>query len=93
MQIYLPHHRTDVQRTQEDVRRLVVQKHATVQIIAAGKNVHYLDLLKIVCVEPTERGNGILGGGRLRIKVSSKSHAITLLLRIMNVRKYTVCFH
>ena len=67
MQIYLPHHRTDVQRTQEDVRRLVVQKHATVQIIAAGKNVHYLDLLKIVCVEPTQHGNGILDGGQLNI--------------------------
>ena len=82
MQIYLPRHRRDVQRTQEDVRRLVVQKHATVQIIAAGKNVHYLDLLKIVCVEPTEHGNGILGGGRLRIKVNSKSNAITLLLKL-----------
>ena len=72
MQIYLSHHLTDVHRTQEDVRSSVVLKHATAQIIVAGKNVHYLHLLKIVFVELKQPGNGILDGGRLSIQVNSK---------------------
>ena len=63
MQIYLPHHRRDVQRTQEDVRRLVVQKHATVQIIVAGKNVHYLSHMKIAYMVMIQHGSGIPDGG------------------------------
>ena len=82
----------DVRRTQEDVKSSVVQTHATVQIIAAGKNVHYLDLLKIVCVEPTQHGNGILDGGRLSIKaIENNTHLFFYLkscFKFMDVTKY-----
>ena len=52
-----------VPRTPEDARGLHVLKHATVQIIVAGKNVHYLYQMKTAYMVMMQHGSGITDGG------------------------------